>query len=171
MAYLRAITSSVFALAFVSLSVPGAQADAWTQATVTDADTTLLLSAVGDVSTYSSGVATFLCVYKVNSLETQAGTAGDITDYNFGVTACNAGTEGGHGQQAGVSADIDEGFAAENTAHVSADIDGGFAAENTAHVSADIDGGFAAGNTAHIALRISCRPHTHRGDHERDRSE
>ncbi|KAJ8525632.1 hypothetical protein ON010_g15484 [Phytophthora cinnamomi] len=93
MAYLRAITSSVFALAFVSLSVPGAQADAWTQATVTDADTTLLLSAVGDVSTYSSGVATFLCVYKVNSLETQAGTAGDITDYNFGVTACNAGSK------------------------------------------------------------------------------
>ncbi|KAG6613029.1 Extracellular cystatin-like protease inhibitor [Phytophthora cinnamomi] len=91
MPYLRAITSSIFALALVSVSVPGAQAGSWTKTTVTDADTTLLLSAVGDVSTYSSGVATFLCVYKVNSLETQAGTAGGIANYDFGVTACNAG--------------------------------------------------------------------------------
>ncbi|KAG6623091.1 protease inhibitor EpiC2B [Phytophthora cinnamomi] len=122
MPYLRAITSSIFALALVSVSVPGAQAGAWTKTTVTDADTTLLLSAVGDVSTYSSGVATFLCVYKVNSLETQAGTAGGIANYDFGVTACNAGAEGDQSQEARVEADIGGGFAAGHTARIALSI-------------------------------------------------
>ncbi|EGZ14087.1 hypothetical protein PHYSODRAFT_384730, partial [Phytophthora sojae] len=88
---LRTIASSIFALALVS--VHGAQVGAWTPANVTEADNTLLLSAVGDVGSYSSGVSTYLCVYKVNSLETQAGTAGGATNYNFSLTGCNAGEE------------------------------------------------------------------------------
>ncbi|KAJ8515773.1 hypothetical protein ON010_g18516 [Phytophthora cinnamomi] len=84
---LRAIVSSIFALALVS--APSAQA---IRSSVTDADTTLLISAVSDVSTYSSGVSTYLCVYKVNSLKKQADTAGQ-SKYNFGVTGCNAGGE------------------------------------------------------------------------------
>ncbi|KAJ8525554.1 hypothetical protein ON010_g15560 [Phytophthora cinnamomi] len=86
---LRAIVSSIFALALVS--APGAQAGAWIKSNVTDADNTLLISAVSDVSTYSSGVSTYLCVYKVNSLKKQ-GTTGS-SKYDFGVTGCNAGEE------------------------------------------------------------------------------
>ncbi|KAG6612921.1 uncharacterized protein IUM83_11789 [Phytophthora cinnamomi] len=87
---LRAIISSIFALALAD--VPGAQAGAWTKSNVTDADNTLLISAVSDVSTYSSGVSTYLCVYKVNSLKKQTGTTGS-SKYDFGVTGCNAGEE------------------------------------------------------------------------------
>ncbi|EGZ14085.1 hypothetical protein PHYSODRAFT_335761 [Phytophthora sojae] len=85
---LRTIASSFFALALVS--VPAAQAGAWTPANVTEADNTLLISAVSDVSSYSSSVSTYLCVHKVNSLKKQAGKT---SNYSFGVTGCNAGGE------------------------------------------------------------------------------
>ncbi|EGZ14086.1 hypothetical protein PHYSODRAFT_335762 [Phytophthora sojae] len=88
---LAAIASSLFALALVGAH--GAQAGAWTKTNVNGMDTALLLSAVGDVGSYSSGVSTYLCVYKVNSLETQAGTASGPTNYNFSLTGCNAGEE------------------------------------------------------------------------------
>ncbi|EGZ14084.1 hypothetical protein PHYSODRAFT_335760 [Phytophthora sojae] len=85
---LRIIASSIFALALVSIH--GAQAAAWTKVNVTEADNTLLLSAVGDVSSYGSSVSTYLCVHKVNSLKKQAGKT---SNYSFGVTGCNAGGE------------------------------------------------------------------------------
>ncbi|KAE8902307.1 hypothetical protein PF005_g30320 [Phytophthora fragariae] len=85
---LRAIASSIFALTLVSSAQAGARA----KTNVTDADSALLISAVSDVSSYSSGVSTYPCVYKVNSLETQT-TSNGATDYNFGVTGCNAGGE------------------------------------------------------------------------------
>ncbi|GMF23598.1 unnamed protein product [Phytophthora fragariaefolia] len=86
---LHAIASSLFALALVA--VPGAQAASWTKGNVTESDSSLLYSAVGDVSTYSASVSTYLCVYKVNSLKTQ--NVKGTTNYNFGVTGCNAGGE------------------------------------------------------------------------------
>ncbi|KAE8969758.1 hypothetical protein PR003_g28447 [Phytophthora rubi] len=63
---LRAIASSIFALALVS--APGAQAGA-------------------------SGASTYLCVYKVKSLKKQNGAVAGATKYNFAVTGCNAGEE------------------------------------------------------------------------------
>ncbi|KAE8902302.1 hypothetical protein PF005_g30896 [Phytophthora fragariae] len=88
---LRAIASSIFALALVS--APSAQAGAWVKANVTAADNALLLTAVGDVNAYSSGASTYLCVYKVKSLKKQNGAVAGATKYNFAVTGCNAGEE------------------------------------------------------------------------------
>ncbi|GMF23283.1 unnamed protein product [Phytophthora lilii] len=89
------IMPSMLAIAssLLLLTVSGAQASTgvWSKANVTEADHTLLLAGVGDVNNYASDVTTFLCVFKVDSLKIQV--ASGKTNYNFGVTGCNAGEE------------------------------------------------------------------------------
>ncbi|KAG1698780.1 hypothetical protein DVH05_014735 [Phytophthora capsici] len=53
----------------------------------TDADSEKLYAALGDVDAYSPEVTTYLCVSKIDGLESQG------TNYKFDVTGCNADKE------------------------------------------------------------------------------
>ncbi|KAL4162867.1 hypothetical protein PRNP1_003399 [Phytophthora ramorum] len=58
-----------------------------------DANKEMLLAALDDVSAYSDNVDALVCVYEVNTLETQAVSATGAANDNFGVTGCKVDTE------------------------------------------------------------------------------
>lgn len=86
------LASSLSGLVLLAASSAQETTGEWSKTNPTDADSKMLYEALGGVSSYSPEVTTYLCVYKVNDLETQSSATG-ATNYNFGVTGCNADKE------------------------------------------------------------------------------
>jgi hypothetical protein len=79
-------TSAIFLFGLALLAVSNAN-PYQLNTNATEADTTMLLTALSDVDAYSSDVSTLVCLYKVNTLETKK------NNYNFGVTGCKVDAE------------------------------------------------------------------------------